>query len=90
MSPLQSDAFVFFDAMGDLAFKKIFPSLQAMIKRGHLNVPIIGVDRSGQDLNELKTRAAGSLEMCGKFDAAAFEKLSDLMHYARGKPNLSK
>jgi glucose-6-phosphate 1-dehydrogenase len=48
LSPLQSDAFVFFGVMGDLAFKKIFPLLQAMIKRSHLNVPVIGVDRSGK------------------------------------------
>jgi glucose-6-phosphate 1-dehydrogenase len=84
MTPSQSDAFVFFGAMGDLAFKKIFPSLQAMIKRGHLNVPVIGVDRSGQDLNELKARARSSLETCGAFDAAAFEKLSGLMCNVRG------
>lgn len=84
MSPLQSDAFVFFGAMGDLAFKKIFPSLQAMIKRGHLDVPVIGVDRSGQDLDALKARARSSLETSGNFDAVTFEKLSDLMRYVRG------
>jgi glucose-6-phosphate 1-dehydrogenase len=43
MSPIQSDAFVFFGATGDLAYKKIFPALQAMVKRGNLNVPVIGV-----------------------------------------------
>ena len=41
-----SDALVFFCATGDLAYNKIFPSLQAMIKRGHLNVPVIGVTKT--------------------------------------------
>jgi glucose-6-phosphate 1-dehydrogenase len=84
MNPLPSDAFVFFGATGDLAFKKIFPSLQAMIKRGSLNVPVIGVARSAQNLDELKARACRSLEQSGKFDAAAFQKLSGLMRYIRG------
>ena len=84
MNTLQSDAFVFFGAMGDLAFKKIFPSLQAMILRGNLNVPVIGVDRSAENLDELKARARSSLEKSGKFDAAAFEKLSGLMRYVQG------
>jgi glucose-6-phosphate 1-dehydrogenase len=47
MTPLHSDALVFFGATGDLAYKKIFPALQAMVKRGHLNVPVIGVARAG-------------------------------------------
>lgn len=84
MNLLQSDAFVFFGAMGDLAFKKIFPSLQAMIKRGNLNVPVIGVDRSAENLDELKARARSSLEHSGKFDAAAFDKLSNLLRYVQG------
>ena len=47
MSDSHSDAFVFFGATGDLAYKKIFPSLQAMVKRGTLNVPVVGVAKSG-------------------------------------------
>ena len=43
MSEVRSDALVFFGATGDLAYKKIFPALQAMVKRGHLDVPVIGV-----------------------------------------------
>ena len=43
MGNTHSDALVFFGATGDLAYKKIFPSLQAMAKRGHLDVPVIGV-----------------------------------------------
>jgi len=45
MNTLGSDAFVFFCATGDLAYKKIFPALQALIKRGNLDIPIIGVAR---------------------------------------------
>ena len=58
-----SDAFVFFGATGDLAYKKIFPSLQAMVKMGNLDVPVIGVARSAKDLGEL--RARDSLEKHG-------------------------
>ena len=47
MANTQSDALVFFGATGDLAYKKIFPSLQAMLKRGHLNAPVIGVAKAG-------------------------------------------
>ena len=43
MSESHSDALVFFGATGDLAYKKIFPALQALVRRGHLNVPVIGV-----------------------------------------------
>jgi glucose-6-phosphate 1-dehydrogenase len=84
MNPLKSDAFVFFGAMGDLAYKKIFPSLQSMMKRGHLNVPVIGVDRAAGTLDDLKTRAQSSLENSGKFDVEAFKRLSNLMHYVQG------
>jgi len=79
-----SDAFVFFGATGDLAYKKIFPALQAMIKRGHLNVPIIGVAKAGWNLDQLKARAHDSLEKHGGVDPAAFEKLSSLLHYVDG------
>src|SRR5207249_1121805 len=47
MNDVHSDAFVFFGATGDLAHKKIFPALQAMVKRGHLDVPVIGVAKAG-------------------------------------------
>jgi glucose-6-phosphate 1-dehydrogenase len=84
MSLLHSDAFVFFGATGDLAYKKIFPSLQAMVKRGHLNVPVIGVARSAKNVDELRARARDSLEKHGGFDSAAFDKLSSLLRYVRG------
>jgi glucose-6-phosphate 1-dehydrogenase len=80
-----SDALVFFGATGDLAYKKIFPSLQAMLKRGHLDVPVIGVAKAGWGLDQLKARAKDSLEKHGGgVDPAAFAKLSTLLHYVDG------
>jgi glucose-6-phosphate 1-dehydrogenase len=52
MSNVQSDAFVFFGATGDLAYKKIFSALQAMVKRGNLDVPVIGVAKAGWNLEQ--------------------------------------
>jgi glucose-6-phosphate 1-dehydrogenase len=87
MNTDHSDALVFFGATGDLAYKKIFPSLQAMIKRGHLDVPIIGVAKAGWNLEQLKTRAKDSLEKHGGLDPGAFEKLSALLRYVDGDYN---
>src|ERR1700754_2371228 len=84
MSELQSDALVFFGATGDLAYKKIFPSLQSMVKRGHLDVPVIGVAKSGWNLDQLRARAKDSLEKHGGIDAAAFDKLCGLLRYVDG------
>jgi glucose-6-phosphate 1-dehydrogenase len=84
MTPSHSDALVFFGATGDLAYKKIFPALQAMIKRGHLNVPVIGVAKADWNLDQLKERARDSLEKHGGLDAAAFAKLSSLLRYVDG------
>jgi len=61
MKPPESDALVFFGATGDLAHKKIFPALQNMVRRGHLNVPVIGVAKAGWKLDQLKDRARDSL-----------------------------
>ncbi len=68
MSQTQSDALVFFGATGDLAYKKIFPALQSMIKRGTLNVPVIGVAKAGWNLDQFKARAQDSLEKHGGLD----------------------
>ena len=78
MSNSHSDALVFFGATGDLAYKKIFPALQAMIKRGHLDVPVIGVAKAGWNLEQFRARAHDSLEKHGGIDAAAFDKLKRL------------
>src|ERR1700729_2841027 len=79
-----SDALVFFGATGDLAYKKIFPALQAMVQRGHLDVPVIGVAKAGWNLDQLRARAHDGLEKHGGVDPAAFEKLSRLLHYVGG------
>src|SRR5439155_2276260 len=79
-----ADALVFFGATGDLAYKKIFPALQAMVQRGHLNVPIIGVAKAGWDLDQLRARAHDSLEQHGGMHPAAFEKLCGLLRYVDG------
>jgi len=84
MNTMSSDAFVFFGATGDLAYKKIFPALQALIKRGHLDVPIIGVARDEWSLDQLRERARSSLEQAGAVDADAFAKLSALLQYIHG------
>jgi glucose-6-phosphate 1-dehydrogenase len=87
MTHPHSDALVFFGATGDLAYKKIFPSLQAMVTRGHLNVPVIGVAKAGWNLDQLRARARDSLEHHGGLDAAAFDQLSHLLRYVDGDYN---
>jgi glucose-6-phosphate 1-dehydrogenase len=84
MQPPPADAFVFFGATGDLAYKKIFPALQSMVKHGHLSVPIIGVAKAGWDLDALKARARDSLEKHGGVDEAAFAKLAAQLRYVDG------
>jgi glucose-6-phosphate 1-dehydrogenase len=84
VSQPHSDALVFFGATGDLAYKKIFPALQAMVKRGTLNVPVIGVAKAGWGLDQLKARAKDSLEKHGGLDPAAWERLSSLLRYVDG------
>ena len=87
MNATHSNALVFFGATGDLAYKKIFPALQAMLKRGNLDLPVIGVAKSGWDLDQFKARAKDSLEKHGGLDSAAFEKLSGLLRYVDGDYN---
>ncbi len=82
-----SDTLVFFGATGDLAYKKIFPALQAMVKRGTLKVPVVGVAKAGWNLDQLKARAKESLEHHGGVDPAAFEKLCALLRYVDGDYN---
>jgi glucose-6-phosphate 1-dehydrogenase len=85
MSPTRSDALVFFGATGDLAYKKIFPALQNMIRRGHLNEPIIGVAKAGWTVDQLRERARASLhEHGGGVDEAAFAKLASQLRYVDG------
>jgi glucose-6-phosphate 1-dehydrogenase len=81
---LQSDAFVFFGATGDLAHKKIFPALYAMVHRGELSTPIIGMARAGWTLDQLRDRARQSVQAAGDFEPECFAKLSALLHYVDG------
>ncbi|MFN8178405.1 MAG: glucose-6-phosphate dehydrogenase [bacterium] len=82
MTPPHSDAFVFFGATGDLAYKKIFPALQSMVRRGHLDVPIIGVAKAGWTVDRLRERARASLEEHGGgVDEIAFASLVRLLRY---------
>ena len=87
MSNSKSDALVFFGATGDLAYKKIFPALQAMVKRGHLDVRVIGVAKAGWNLEQLRERARDSVEKHGGIDDAAFNKLCNLLRYVDGDYN---
>src|SRR5580658_2389112 len=84
MSDTHSDGLVFFGATGDLAYKKIFPALQAMVKRGTLNVPVVGVAKSGWNIDQFRARAKDSLEKHGGLDRAAFDKLTGLLRYVDG------
>jgi glucose-6-phosphate 1-dehydrogenase len=85
MNVPHSDALVFFGATGDLAHKKIFPSLQGMIKRGRLDVPVIGVAKAGWNVDQLRTRARDGIEKHGGgVDPAAFDKLCRLLRYVDG------
>ncbi|HTK90810.1 MAG TPA: glucose-6-phosphate dehydrogenase [Verrucomicrobiae bacterium] len=80
-----SDALVLFGATGDLAYKKIFPALQAMVRRGGFDVPVIGVAKSGLRLEDLRARVRESLETCeGGVDASAWARLSSLLRYVDG------
>ena len=84
MTGTHSDALVFFGATGDLAYKKIFPAFQAMLRRGNLNIPIIGVAKAGWSLDQLRARARDSLERLGGLNRDEFDRLSQLLHYVDG------
>jgi glucose-6-phosphate 1-dehydrogenase len=84
MTPPRSDALVFFGATGDLAYKKIFPALQSMARRGHLDVPVIAVARSGWTLEQMRARARDSVTQHGGLDPEAFAKLESRLRYVDG------
>jgi glucose-6-phosphate 1-dehydrogenase len=81
----RSDALVFFGAAGDLAYKKIFPALQALARRGKLDFPVVGVARAGWSREQLIERARGSVSENGGLDAAAFPQLAERLHYVDGQ-----
>lgn len=84
MSQVKSDALVFYGATGDLAFKKIFPALHMMVKRGNLNCPIIGVARGDYDLEKLRARAKESIQKHGKFEEESYKKFCSLLAFVGG------
>jgi glucose-6-phosphate 1-dehydrogenase len=79
-----SDALVFFGITGDLAYKKIFPALQALVRRGRLDVPVVGVARTLLTRDELVERAKASVTEFGGLDPVAFPKLARLLTYVSG------
>ncbi|GMU61682.1 MAG: glucose-6-phosphate 1-dehydrogenase 1 [Myxococcaceae bacterium] len=83
--PARADVLVFFGATGDLAHKKVFPALYAMVRRGQLDVPVIGVAKAGWNVEQLKARARESVQAFGESeDAAALARLLSLLRYVDG------
>ena len=85
MSRAKSDALVLFGASGDLAFKKIFPALHAMARRGHLRVPVIGVANSPWNTEQLRARARESIQKQPQVDAQALEEVLRRLSYVQGE-----
>src|SRR5947209_17879578 len=83
-APEQSDALVFFGISGDLAFKQVIPALQALVRDGRLEVPIVGVAKNGWDLEQLKARVRASLEAHGAVDETGLAKLYARLQYVAG------
>jgi glucose-6-phosphate 1-dehydrogenase len=84
-APTPADALVLFGTTGDLAHKKIFPALQGLIRRGALDVPVIGVARAGWGLERLHERIRDSLERSADgLDAAAYARLVEILRYVDG------
>jgi glucose-6-phosphate 1-dehydrogenase len=84
MSQERADAFVFFGATGDLGHKKIFPALQALAKRGEVDIPVIGVAKDDWTLDQLVARARDGVERHGGLDRDGFGRLSRVLRYIDG------
>ena len=84
MPESQSDALVFFGATGDLAYQQIFPALQALTRRGHLEMPVIGVAKPDWTVEQLRARAHDSVTEHGGLDADAFPRLAARLSYVAG------
>jgi glucose-6-phosphate 1-dehydrogenase len=80
----RSDALVFFGATGDLAYKKIFPALQGLARRGRLAMPVVGVAKSGWTREQLVERARASVTDNGGLDPEAFRRLAAMLRYVDG------
>jgi glucose-6-phosphate 1-dehydrogenase len=84
MATTRSNALVFFGATGDLAYEQIFPALQAMERRGHLDVPVIGVAKPDWTIDQLRARARESVAAHGGVDGDVFARLSARLSYVAG------
>jgi len=80
----KSDAVVIFGISGDLAYKKIFPALQALVRSNKLDVPVVGVARTEWTTEQLIERARASLTEHGGVDPVAFPKLASMLRYVSG------
>ena len=83
MSATPSDALVFFGATGDLAYKQIFPALQGLVRDEGIEIPIVGVAKSGWGLEQFRARAKDSLQHHGSFDEAAFARAARAIELRR-------
>ena len=81
MTHAAPDALVLFGATGDLAKKKIYPALQGLVRRGRLDVPVVGIARAGWDVDGMRRHVHESLEQSGSFDAEAAGQLARQMRY---------
>ena len=84
MNVTHSDALVVFGATGDLIYKKVFPALYAMERRGHLRIPVIGVARSDWTTERFRARARESIGNHGALDEAIFARLEERLRYISG------
>lgn len=85
MASPHSDALVLFGVTGDLAYKKIFPALQALVQRRALDIPVVGVAKEGWNRERLADRIRDSLkDSAAGIDSAAFDKLVSLLKYVGG------
>jgi glucose-6-phosphate 1-dehydrogenase len=84
VSEPRSDALVFFGATGDLARKKIYPALVAMARHGKLDVPVIGLAKSGWTTELLHQRVREEMENHAPVDHDAVEKLLEQLIYIDG------
>src|SRR5580765_2741350 len=84
MATETSDALVVFGFTGDLAAKKILPALQALVRRGHLKGPVIGVAKTERTPEQIRATVRESLEHHGGVDPQALASLLDSLRYVSG------
>jgi glucose-6-phosphate 1-dehydrogenase len=80
----RADALVLFGATGDLAYKEIFPALQALVRKQKLSIPVIGTARGGKTLEDLKQRVRRSIAEHGVPDEASTQALTEQLDYVDG------